>query len=281
MTGGTGFIGTNLVSRLEDEGHEVVAGGRSENEGDNFLSLDVTEPETLDFSGFDTVIHLVGLSPLKEPTSSYHEVHVEGTQNVIEACKEADISRYVHLSALGADAEANTEYLRTKGAAQLLVENSDLEWTIFRPSVVFGDGGQFVEFMEGLLTPYVSFLPGGGQTMFQPVYVEDLCDLIAESLEDNRHTGKVYDVGGPEQLSLKEIAEKIERARGRSLKVIPVPMALTRLGFRTASLIGLRYGMDQYRSLKKDNIVEEDALKYFEKSSGELNSLGDYLEDKN
>ena len=282
VTGGTGFVGSHLAHKLIWAGHDVTLGGLSTEgvidlpEDAEVEEIDVTKPETLDFSGHDAVIHLVGLSPLFKPEVPYHNIHVEGTENVMEACEEADINRYIHMSALGADAEGDTEYLRTKGEAQTLVENSDLDWTVFSPSVIFGEGGQFIDFTESLLTPFVTALPGANPK-FQPLYVEDIGDLFVETVEDEKHIHQTYDLGGPEVRSMKDIAKLIERSKGRGLTVLPVPMPFVEIGMKVSEQMGLKFGMDQYRSLKKNNIVEENDVKNFRKSVDEMETLSDYL----
>lgn len=282
VTGGTGFVGSHLAHKLIWAGHDVTLGGLSTEgvidlpEDAEVEEIDVTKPETLDFSGHDAVIHLVGLSPLFEPKVPYHNIHVEGTENVMEACEEAGIDRYIHMSALGANPKGDTEYLRTKGEAQTLVKNSDLDWTVFSPSVIFGEGGQFIDFTESFLTPFVTALPGANPK-FQPLYVEDIGDLFVETVEDEKHIHQTYDLGGPEVRSMKDIAKLIERSKGRGLTVLPVPMPFVEIGMKVSEQMGLKFGMDQYRSLKKNNIVEENDVKNFRKSVDEMETLSDYL----
>ncbi len=282
VTGGTGFIGSHLAHKLAWAGHEVTLGGLSTEgvidlpEDAEVEQIDVTDPKTLDFSGHDAVIHLVGLSPLFKPKVPYHKIHVEGTENVMEACEEAGIERYVHMSALGADAEADTEYLRTKGEAQTLVENSGLDWTVFRPSVIFGEGGQFIEFTDSLLTPFLTGLPSANPD-FQPIYVEDIGDLFVEAIEDEKHIHKSYNLGGPEVYSMKDIAKLIEKSKGRDLTVLPVPMPFAKIGMLLSENLGLKFGMDQYRSLKQDNTIEENDINHFRKKVDEMETLESYL----
>lgn len=283
MTGGTGFIGSHLAHKLAWAGHEVTLGGLSAEgvielpEDAEVEQIDVTDPETLDFSGHDAVIHLVGLSPLFKPKIPYHRIHVEGTENVIQACEDAGIDRYVHMSALGADLEGDTEYLRTKGEGETLVKNSDLDWTVLRPSVIFGEGGQFLNFTESLLTPFVTALPGGGRNKFQPIYVEDIGDLFVEAVENDEHIHETYNLGGPNIHSMKDIAEMIEISKGRKLKILSIPMPFFKIGMRVSENLGLKFGMDQYRSLQKDNIVEENDVANFRKSLDEMEALPEYL----
>ncbi len=288
ITGGTGFVGSHLTHKLIYNGHEVTVGGVAPKksvlqlpESVNREKIDITDPETLDFSSYDAVIHLVGLSPLRKPSIPYQEVHLKGTENVLEACKKSNTDRYIHMSALGADPEASTEYLRTKGKAQKLVEDSELDWTIFQPSVIFGEGGQFLDFTEKLVTPYITGLPGGGKNKFQPIYVEDIGDLFVETVEEDHHLHNIYEIGGPDVLTLKEIAKLIEKQKGRNLKVLPVPMFAAKTGLTISEYLNfLPFGLDQYRSLKIDNVVDEDSLEFFHKDKDELLTLEDYLKDR-
>ncbi|MGK2230614.1 MAG: hypothetical protein ACI9QA_000773, partial [Methanobacteriota archaeon] len=143
------------------------------------------------------------------------------------------------------------------GEAEDAVSVSSLDATVFRPSVVFGDGGEFVSFTKLLTTPYVTGLPGGGDTRFQPIYVGDLVEAVAETVENDEHTGETYEIGGPERLTLAEMSRSVYEAEGRSLVVVPVPMPLARVGLALADpLPFVPMGSDQYASLKFDNVVE-------------------------
>ncbi|MCX2817881.1 complex I NDUFA9 subunit family protein [Haladaptatus sp. F3-133] len=265
VTGGTGFVGSHLCNKLAENGHDVVAVSRNPDESPVGIDgsverreRDVTEAGTLDFSGADVVVHLVSLSPLVKPRgTTHHDVTAEGTRNVVEACENDGVDRLVHMSALGADTDGETAYIRAKGEAEDAVSVSSLDATVFRPSVVFGDGGEFVSFTKLLTTPYVTGLPGGGDTRFQPIYVGDLVEAVAETVENDEHTGETYEIGGPERLTLAEMSRSVYEAEGRSLVVVPVPMPLARVGLALADpLPFVPMGSDQYASLKFDNVVE-------------------------
>lgn len=286
VTGGTGFVGSHLSNELVEAGHDVVAVSRSPDESpvgiDDSVERregDVTEPETLDFSDADVVVHLVALSPLVKPRgSTHHAVTAEGTRNVVEACEEAGVERLVHMSALGADEDGDTEYIRAKGEAERAVEESSLDATVFRPSVIFGDGGDFVSFTKLLTTPYVTGLPGGGKTRFQPLYIGDLVRMLADAL-DEEHVGETYELGGPEPLTLAEMSRSVYEAEGRSLRVVPIPMPLARVGLCLADpLPFVPMGSDQYRSLNFDNVVEgTNDVDAFGITVDELTTFDEYL----
>lgn len=283
ITGGSGFVGSHLARKLNEE-HEVTVGGLEPE--DSVLELpeeverkrmDVTNRETIDFSGYDCVIHLVALSPLKEPNVPYYKVHTEGTEKVVKQAEEDGVERYFHMSALGADEDAETEYLRTKGEAEKIVEESDLNWRIFRPSVIFGEGGQFLDFISKMTTPYLTVLPGK-KTLFQPLYVGDVATMIETSLAD-QYSGKKLELGGPEQLSLGDIAKKIDGAKGRKLRVSGLPMPLFLATTMTTEQLPLiPFGVDQYRSLKSDNVPLENQAKILGFETEDLTTLDEYLE---
>lgn len=282
ITGGTGFVGSHLTRKLAEE-HEVTVGGLEPENSVLELTqnvererIDVTEKRTIDFEGYDCVIHLVALSPLKQPPVPYEHVHVDGTRNVVKQAEEDEVDTYFHMSALGADAESNAEYLRTKGEAEEIVEDSDLDWRIFRPSTIFGEGGQFLDFISHMTTPYITVLPGKN-TYFQPLYVEDITDMIIGSLEDE-YSRRKFELGGPESLSLGEIAEMIDESEGRNLKVFGLPMPIFLASMMISEQLPLTpFGIDQYRSLKSDNVPAENQAGELGFEPEKLEKLEDYL----
>ncbi|MFW5974187.1 MAG: NAD(P)H-binding protein, partial [Natrialbaceae archaeon] len=200
------------------------------------------------------------------------------TENVVRAAEEHDVDRLVQMSALGADPDGATAYIRSKGQAEAIVTDAELEYTIFRPSVVFGEGGEFVSFTKLLAPPYVSALPGGGRTRFQPIWVGDLVPMLADAIDDEKHAGETYEIGGPDKLTLAEIARLIHRSDGRSTTVVAVPMALAKLGLSIGDLIpGFPMGKDQYRSLRFDNVTDDNDVGAFGVGIGELTTLKAYL----
>ncbi|MBB6644950.1 complex I NDUFA9 subunit family protein [Halobellus ruber] len=288
VVGGTGFIGTSLCAELKERGHTVTAmsrnpGGGTLPGGVSKAMGDVTEYGSISeaFEGMDAVYNLVALSPLFKPSGGdrmHDRIHRQGTENVVRAAEEHGVDRFVQMSALGADPDGATAYIRSKGRAEEVVTDSDLEYTIFRPSVVFGDGGEFVSFTKLLAPPYVSALPGGGRTRFQPIWVGDLVPMLADAVESEEHVGETYEIGGPDKLTLAEIARLIHRSDGRSTTVVPVPMGLAKLGLSIGDLIpGFPMGTDQYRSLQFDNVTDDNDIDAFDVGVGELTTLKSYL----
>lgn len=258
VIGGTGFIGTRVCNRLDQNGFEVVAGTREPEEDTPHLSSDVDTVlanilyhGSLNFDSFDIVVNLVGLSPLFKPSGvSYEEVHVEGVENILDEAERSDIDLLVHMGAYGADPEAETEYLRTKGRGEELVKNTNLETCVIRPSLVLGEGGEFENLLDRMRKLPVVFLPGN--PVFQPIDMDDVADIFLKVTE-KQITG-IFDIGGDEVLSMKDI---VKRRYPRKPMTVS-PSSLTRIGFQAASYLPLQFDMDQYRALQMDNSLEKN-----------------------
>ncbi|QGX96079.1 complex I NDUFA9 subunit family protein [Haloplanus rallus] len=291
VTGGTGFVGRHLCRELKSRGHSVTALARRPSEGElpggvEKAMGDVTAYDSLvePMEGMDAVVNLVALSPLFKPSGGdemHDRVHRQGTENVVRAAEETGVEKILQMSALGADPNGATAYIRAKGAAEEIVKSSSLRYVIFRPSVIFGDGGEFVPFTKKLAPPYFTPLPGGGKTRFQPVWIGDLAPILADGLEDEAYDGGIYEIGGPERLTLAEVARTVHGSEGRSATVIPVPMGLAKIGLSVlGSLPGAPMGADQYRSLQFDNTTDHNDVEAFDVSESGLRTLGDYLADR-
>ena len=286
VTGGTGFIGEALCRELDGRGHEVTALSRSPGDATIPSSVetvagDVTDPASVAdaFEDQNAVYNLVALSPLYDTRGdrTHDRVHLGGTETTVRVAEEAGVSRFVQMSALDADPAGPTAYLRAKGEAEAVVRESDLEWTILRPSVVFGDGGEFVSFTKQLTTPYVTALPGGGHTRFQPIHRDDMVHVLADSLAE-AHAGETYEVGGPEVLTLATVTKLAYRAAGKSVSILPVPMSLAAVGLTLAGPVPfVPFGPDQARSLRLDNTTADNDIEAFDLPSENLTTLREYL----
>ncbi|WP_266077567.1 complex I NDUFA9 subunit family protein [Haladaptatus caseinilyticus] len=286
IVGGTGFVGTALTKELDARGYDVTVLARSPDDAAlpadvETVSGDVTDYGSIEnaFDGQEVVVNLVALSPLFQPSGASHEdVHLGGTENVVRACEERAVPKLVQMSALGADPDGPTAYIRAKGEAENVVRDSSLEWVLVRPSVVFGDGGEFVSFTKVLTTPYVTGLPGGGETRFQPIWVGDLAPILADCVEDESYIGRTVELGGPEVLTLADVTKLAYRAEGKSVVILPIPMPLAGIGLALADpLPFVPMGGDQYRSLKFDNTVAENDVGSFGRDPSDLRTLANYL----
>lgn len=287
VVGGSGFIGTSLCGELTDRGHDVTAVSRTPGDvpaGVETTVGDVTAYDSIApaFEGRDCVVNLVALSPLFKPSGGnqkHFEVHLGGTENIVEAAREHTVGKLVQLSALDADPHADTAYLKAKGQAEIVVKNSDLEHVIIRPSIVFGDGGEFIPFTEMLTTPVVTGLPGGGTMSFQPIWIGDFVGMVADAVESDDHTGKTYELGGPDVLSLADVTKLIARSNGRSVTVVSIPMALVKTGLSLLDPIpGAPMGSDQATSLQMDNTTDRNDIEAFDRTTEELRTLESYLD---
>ena len=182
---------------------------------------DITDAASLvgALEGCDAVIHLVGI--IREFPGrgvTFKKMHVEGTENVLEAAEEQGVSRYLHMSSNGTRERSNTGYHRTKWQAEESVRNSNLEWTIFRPSLIFAQGSEFVHMLSEVIRrlPVVPVI-GDGQYRMQPVALKEVASTFVKALELPETINKIYHLGGGESYSYDEILDLTSQAMGKGL----------------------------------------------------------------
>ena len=234
VTGSTGFVGNHVVQALLDRGHQVRALVRQRSE------YKLKRPEDVEISygtvtsaadlvqgmqGCDAVIHLVGIiRALPSKGITFERLHTEATANVIAAAKETGTSRMVHMSALGARENGPTPYFRTKFAAEELVRQSGLRYTIFRPSLIFGRGGEAIKMFGGMVKTFVVPIIGDGNYRFQPVHVTTVAQGFARALEVETAQGRTFDVGGPDTVTFNEIMDALAGVMGKTIVKIHMPV---------------------------------------------------------
>ena len=242
VTGASGYLGSHITKCLVATGISVrglvhnrlraETEARLENLKIEWVEGDVTKPETLitAMQGVTTIIHTVAIA-IEKGIHTFEEINYRGTVNVINAAKNTGVRRFINISQLGADPDLPYQLLASKGKAQEYVAASGLDWTAFRPSVIWGPEDEFANTFARLvaLTPLIFPLIGDDNSRFQPVWVDDVAVCVLKALDDPTTIGKEYELGGPEVLTLGEIERRTLRAvRARRL-FIHFPMPLLRI----------------------------------------------------
>lgn len=239
VTGSTGFVGNHVVKELLEKGHQVSALVRPGSEYKlkqpdklELITGEVTESADLvqGMKGCDAAIHLVGIiRAFPSQDITFERLHTEATANVIKAAKDAKVPQLLHMSALGAKEDGSTPYLRTKFAAEELVRQSGLNYTIFRPSLIFGRGGDAITMFGDMVKKYVVPIIGDGQYRFQPVSVTTVAQGFEKALDPETAKEQTLDVGGPEEVTFDEIMDTLARVMGKSIVKIHMPVFPLRL----------------------------------------------------
>lgn len=224
VTGGTGFVGREVVRHLHGEGHAVSLLTRDPQRAAGLAQAfpvrvhqgNMLEPATLPapLENVDAVIHLVGIIS-ETGSNTFQNVHVTAVQNLIEAIGGRSTLRLIHMSALGTRPQASSRYHQTKWEGEQWVRQSRLPWTIFRPSVIYGPGDLFVNRLA-LAARRFHFIPviGDGKTRIQPVEVSQVARAFVRALTAPETIRRSYDLAGAEKLSISEIATIIQRVLG-------------------------------------------------------------------
>lgn len=213
LVAGDGFIGTNIKQKIVSD-HEVKTLDRSK--GD--FQQDITEEFSLD-EEFDVVVHTIGLAPGFNTDEEYRSVMVEGTENLLDA---VETDKIIYISALRAG-EIDHPFFNAKRESEEIIEKSDTDYTIIRPSTVIGEGNKLLEMIKK--TAPTRVFPKI-RTWTQPIKIEDLVDLVLKSLDD--YEGRTLNAGGPKKLQVGEMARQIYRQEGYSCFLIPFPLAIAK-----------------------------------------------------
>jgi NADH dehydrogenase len=237
VVGGSGFVGRHLVAALAARGARVTVPTRRRERARHLILLptvDVVEADLRDANalaglaaGRDAVVNLAGI--LHGP--DFKATHVELAQAVVNACRRAGVKTLLHMSALGADAEAPSEYLRSKGLGEhAVLAADDLEATVFRPSVIFGPEDRFLNLFAQLSAVFPVLALAGPEARFQPVYVGDVVKAMLAALDSRANSsgagGKRYDLGGPHECTLRELMEYVCAVTGRRRLIVGLPDSL-------------------------------------------------------
>jgi uncharacterized protein YbjT (DUF2867 family) len=242
VTGGAGNVGSNTVRRLAEMGRPVRAlvhsrkraeeRGRLEGLDIEWAEGDVTRPETLQpaFRDATAIVHTVAIA-IEKGGRKYEAINYQGTVNVVNAAHEAGVRRFINISQLGADSKLPYRFLASKGKAQEYVAASELDWTAFRPSVIWGPYDEFANTFAQLVpfSPIIYPIIGDENARFHTVWIGDVATCIAKALDDPTTIGKEYELGGPEVLTLEEIERRTLQAIGARRMMVRFPMPLLRI----------------------------------------------------
>jgi len=269
--GGSGFVGRYVVRELARDGWRVRVAVRKPTQayflktiGDvgqvQIVQANLRDAESIvrACEGADAVINMVGIL-FETGRQRFATLQHQGALWAAQAAERALASQFIQISAIGADADNEAEYMQTKAAGEEAVRSVMPQATIIRPSLVFGTEDEFFNrfaFLSTILPVMPAF--GGGTTRFQPVYVLDLARGIANALLDPAARGETFEIGGPKIYTLKEIYELVLETVERPRPIVPVPWALARLQGSLLSLLpNPPLTREQVVMLESDNVVGE------------------------
>ena len=266
VLGGGGFVGRHVVSRLVSEGHRVVVPTRRREDVRHLILLptievveaDIHDPKVLErlFDGSAAVVNLVGIIS-ESGSNTFDRVHAELPRKVIAACHNAGVRRLLHMSALGASADAPSRYLRSKAAAEAMVAASGLHWTMFRPSVIFGPEDAFLNMFATLARMMPVIALASPKARFQPVYVGDVAQCVVQSISDEITFGGCYDLCGPRVYTLQELVAYVGEITGSVRPIVKLGPGLSRVMATVLEhLPGKIMTRDNLASMQRDNVCE-------------------------
>jgi NADH dehydrogenase len=266
VTGGTGVIGEGVIPELSARGHSVRLLSRHAKEDAKqwpnveAFNGNVAEPASIAnaATGCDAILHIAGIVAENPPAVTFQAVNIDGTANLIAEAKRAQVRRFIFVSSLGADI-GESDYHKSKLAAEKVVESSGLEWTIIRPGNVYGPGDEVISTILKMVRalPAVPVIDTGDQE-FQPIWHEDLAKILATTIERHDVQGQILEAAGPEITSMRDLLHRFGEITGRSPVRVPVPMALAQLTTRLAAVaspLPLPVDENKLAMLKEKNVI--------------------------
>jgi len=272
--GGSGFVGRHVVRALARSGARVRVAVRRPNEAmfllpaGNVGQIQLFAANVRDeasvadaVKGADVVINLVGILHQSGP-QRFSAVQAEGAGRVARAAKAAGVKRFIQMSAIGADKDSNSAYARSKAEGETQVRVAFPEATILRPSLVFGPEDDFFNRFAWMasISPVLPLI-GGGKTKFQPVYASDIAEAVVRILDNPHWSGKIFELGGPEVMSFRELMQLICDVTHRRRWLAPIPFLFASMKAMFLQMLpNPLLTMDQVRLLKHDNVVGTDGV---------------------
>lgn len=277
VLGGSGFVGTHLCSALARDGWRITVPTRDPARARHLspipslklVATNIGDPAAIAevCAGQQAVVNLVGiLNERGRGGSGFTRVHVDFVRMLVDACRRQRVERLVHLSALNAEADRGpSHYLRSKGQGERIVREecgADLAWTVFQPSVIFGPRDDFVNRFARLLRAIPLGLPlARPGARFAPVWIGDVVASIQRALQDDGTAGEIYELCGPERMTLREIVTLVRDRLGLARAIIGLPDFAARLQAAVCDFVpGKPFSTDNYKSLLVDSVCKVNGL---------------------
>lgn len=263
--GGTGFLGRRLVERLLARDISVTIASRQSSSDakdvePRLLQVDIGDKRALAHAleGAYAAVNCVGLYR-ETRTESFHDIHVIGARNIAEAARDSEVRRLVHISGIGVIPKSASTYIRARTEGEYAVRSVFPDAVILRPSVMFSRDGAFFGPLDKIVR-YMPIIPlfGDGSTRLQPVYVRDVAEAICRTIEDEKTAATIFELGGPEIFSYREVLERVAARSGRKRLLLPMPFAFWfALAHLTSVLPRSPFTLAQVELLKADNVVSD------------------------
>ncbi len=264
--GGTGFLGREICRHLVDEGWRVRIAARRPDIPLSGVPADFSERVTVDIgdpaavadalTGAAAAVNAVSLY-VQRPRLRFRDIHVKGAGRIADSAREQGVNRLIHISGIGVDSHSPSAYVRQRALGENAVRRAFPRATVLRPSVLFGPGDSFLSTLEKLARLPLAPLFGKGRTRLQPVHVGDVAEAVASALHRPDSAGEIYELGGADTLTYREILETLMAERGTWRRPVPVPFALWHLAAAVLSpLPGAPLTRDQVWLMQRDNVAD-------------------------
>ncbi len=280
LAGASGFIGSEIYFELKRRGFEVICFCRNFDKAKKVLGEDakivsgnILDKKSYENLDFDSVIYSIGI--IREKEQRFEDVHYIGVKNLIEVCKEKGVDRFILITANGVE-HADTKYFRTKLMGERALIESGLKYTIFRPSVVFGEKDKSINELIRMISKYpiVPVMPSG---CWQIIYVKDLARIVVDSINNERTFYKIYNVCGKRCYTVEEIVDMIIKKMGKKRLKFKIPKPLFYVICYLSEIFGGFLDREMYKMALRDNVCKN--MEFLKDFNIKLKDFEEYLEE--
>ncbi len=299
IIGGTGFVGRVVLKELirqnfnvkifirknsEYKIRDICFYADSKNINMELIDGDINDIDRLSdiIKDCHAVINLLGIiRENKRKNITYKNIHINAVSNIVAACTKSGVTRFIHISALGSREDINMPYFYSKYIGEKIVKEKGLEWTIFKPSIIFGEEDKFINMLDKLIFPFIPFIiPGSGKSKMQPVSVKDVASAIVSSIKRQDCINKIIEAGGTEIFSFKDIIKLIAESKGINLPIlINLPLFLIQPFVKLFEMCQVfPFTSEQIKMLQEDNICSNNEFSRI--FDWKMTNLKEYLINK-